>query len=56
MNETGEIREDIKQPEGDLGKEIKSKFEKDGKDDQFMVTILKAMGEEHAIAIKTMPK
>ena len=56
MNETGEIREDIKLPEGDLGKEIKSKFEKDGKDDQFMVTILKAMGEEHAIAIKTMPK
>ena len=29
MDEKGEMREDLKLPEGDLGREIKEKFEKD---------------------------
>lgn len=54
MDDQGEIRDDIKIPEGDLGKEIQEK-NKDT-DNQYLVTILKAIGEEAAIAIKNMPK
>ena len=54
MDDQGEIRDDIKVPEGDLGKEIQDKA-KDN-DNQFLVTILTAIGEEAAIAIKNMPK
>lgn len=54
MDDQGEIRDDIKAPEGDLGKEIGEKA-KDN-DNQYLVTILKAVGEELAIAIKNMPK
>lgn len=54
MDDQGEIRDDIKVPDGDLGKEIQEKA-KDS-DNQFLVTILTAIGEEAAIAIKNMPK
>ena len=54
MDDQGEIRDDIKVPDGDLGKEIQEKA-KDA-DNQFLVTILTAIGEEAAIAIKNMPK
>ena len=53
MDDSGDIRDDIKLPEGDIGKDIKTKFEND---EQFMVTVLKAMGEEVAIGIKAMTK
>lgn len=39
--------------EGDLGKEISSKFEKE---EQFLVTVLTAMGEEQAVGVKAMTK
>lgn len=39
--------------EGDLGKEISTKFEKE---EQFLVTVLTAMGEEQAVGIKAMTK
>ena len=53
MEDSGDTREDIKLPEGDIGKEIQTKFEND---DQFMVTIISAMGEEAAIATKAITK
>lgn len=51
MNDSGGTREDLKLPEGDIGKEIKEKHDND---EQFMVTVLCAMGEEKLIAIKNM--
>ena len=53
MNDDGEIRQDIKLPEGDIGTEIKKKHEND---EQFMVTILKAMGQEAAVGTKNIAK
>ncbi len=53
MKDDGEIRDDIKIPEGDVGKEIQTKFEAS---EDFMVTILSAMGQEAAIATKAMTK
>ena len=49
MEDSGETREDLKLPEGDLGKEISTKFEND---ETFLVTVLKAMEEEAVIATK----
>ena len=53
MDDNGEVREDIRVPDNDLGKEIQSKF--DNKD-QLMVTVICAMDEEAAIQVKNMPK
>ena len=53
MEDSGDTREDIKLPEGDIGKEIQTKFDND---EQFMVTIISAMGEEAAIATKAITK
>ena len=53
MDDNGEIRDDIKLPDGDVGAEIKRKHEND---EQFMVTVLKSMGTEAAIATKNMAK
>lgn len=43
MTNDGTAKDDVKVPEGDLGKEIQAGFE-EGKD--FLVTIISAMGEE----------
>lgn len=51
MSDSGDMRQDIKLPEGEVGAEI---TKKQNNDEQFMVTILKAMGEEAAIAVKNM--
>uniref|UniRef100_A0A0E9Q6D1 Eukaryotic translation initiation factor 5A n=1 Tax=Anguilla anguilla TaxID=7936 RepID=A0A0E9Q6D1_ANGAN len=53
LQDSGEVREDLKIPEGDLGKEINSRFE-DGED--MMITVLSAMNEECAVAIKAGSK
>ena len=53
MDETGDVRSDIRVPDNDIGKEIKAKHEADG---DYLVTILKAMGTEAAIAVKMMSK
>jgi len=53
MSDNGDIREDLRCPEGDLGKEILAKFEAG---EEFMVSVLAAMGEECAVAIKAMNK
>uniref|UniRef100_A0A9L0T8M2 Eukaryotic translation initiation factor 5A2 n=4 Tax=Equus TaxID=9789 RepID=A0A9L0T8M2_HORSE len=49
LTETGEVREDLKLPEGDLGKEIEGKYNA-GEDVQ--VSVMCAMSEEYAVAIK----
>ncbi|MEQ2225837.1 hypothetical protein ILYODFUR_021561, partial [Ilyodon furcidens] len=44
MDDNGETREDLKVPDGDLGKEIEKKY---SGGEQFMVSVLKAVDEEH---------
>ena len=53
MDDTNEMRDDLKLPEGDLGKDIQSKFDND---EQQMLTVLKAMGEETVVGTKAMTK
>jgi len=49
MDDSSNTRSDIKLPEGDLGEEIKSKFENG---DGIKVTVLQALGEEAIITCK----
>jgi len=49
MDKDGVAKDDVKIPEGDIGKEIDNGFEA-GKD--LMITIISAMGEEQAISCK----
>lgn len=53
MTQDGTPKDDVKLPEGDLGKDIQGGFD-DGKD--LLVTIVSAMGEEQAISFKEAPK
>ncbi|XP_026057003.1 eukaryotic translation initiation factor 5A-1 [Carassius auratus] len=53
MMDNGDVREDLRVPEGDLGKEIESKF---AASEEMLVTVLSAMGEESAVAVKPMTK
>ena len=53
MTQDGTAKDDVKLPEGDMGKQIQAEFD-DGKD--LLVTIVSAMGEEQAISYKEAPK
>ena len=53
MTNDGTPKDDVKVPEGDLGKDISAGFE-EGK--ELLVTIVSAMGEEAAISFKEAPK
>ena len=53
MTSDGTPKDDVKVPEGDIGKEIQENFDS-GKD--LLVTIVSAMGEEQAISWKEAPK
>ncbi|KAM8881373.1 eukaryotic translation initiation factor 5A-1-like [Synchiropus picturatus] len=53
MSDNGEIREDLRVPENDTGKEIVAKHDNS---DEFMVTVISAMGEECAVATKVLGK
>ncbi|XP_052270710.1 eukaryotic translation initiation factor 5A-1-like isoform X2 [Dreissena polymorpha] len=49
MTDDGDVREDLSLPDGDIGNEIKAKFEKD---ESLLITVLKAMDQEAIIAYK----
>jgi translation initiation factor 5A len=49
MDDTGDTRDDLKCPEGDVGDEIKAAIEKET---DILVTCLSACGEEFVIATK----
>ena len=51
IDDDGEIREDLKLPDDDVGKEIKTKFDAD---EHFLVTVLKACGEEMIVGTKNL--
>lgn len=53
MTNDGTSKDDVKIPEGDLGKQIQEDFDA-GK--ELIVTIVAAMGEEQAISVKEAPK
>jgi len=53
MTNDGVAKDDVKVPDGDIGKSIGEDFES-GKD--LLVTIVSAMGEEAAISYKEAPK
>lgn len=50
MSDNGDIREDLKVPDGDLGAQLKTEFDA-GK--ELLCTVLKSCGEECVIALKT---
>ncbi|XP_055501826.1 eukaryotic translation initiation factor 5A-1-like [Leucoraja erinacea] len=53
MTDNGEVREDLKVAEGDLGKEIQNRYEAG---DDVMITVQHAMNLEAAVAVKLMAK
>ncbi|NP_001080536.1 eukaryotic translation initiation factor 5A L homeolog isoform X1 [Xenopus laevis] len=53
LSDSGDVREDLKIPDGDLGKEILAKHEAG---EEILVTVLNAMSEECAVALKAMTK
>ncbi|TID14959.1 hypothetical protein CANINC_004630 [Pichia inconspicua] len=53
MNNDGDMKEDVRAPEGELGEKLQADFD-DGK--ELIVTIVSAMGEEACISYKEAPK
>ncbi|PWN46769.1 translation initiation factor eIF-5A [Violaceomyces palustris] len=53
MTQEGAEKDDVKVPEGELGDQIQAGFD-DGKD--LMITVVSAMGEEHALSFKEAPQ
>jgi len=53
MDSDGSPKDDVKVPDSDIGKEMKTAFD-DGRD--LLITIIAAMGEEQALAYKDAPK
>lgn len=53
ITDSGDTKSDVKLPEGEIGEQIKKEFQA-GKD--LLVTVVAAMGEEHALSVKEMPK
>ncbi|XP_054651855.1 eukaryotic translation initiation factor 5A-2 [Dunckerocampus dactyliophorus] len=51
LDDSGDTREDLRNPDSDIGKEIEKKLEAG---DSFMVTVMKAIDEEAVVGIKPM--
>jgi translation initiation factor 5A len=52
IDQTGAAKDDVKIPDGEIGDQIQQLFD-DGK--EVLVTVVSAMGEEHALAVKEAP-
>ncbi len=52
MDDSGILRNDIKCPEDDIGKEIKQKHSNTNEAGTILITIMKAMEEEMAVCVK----
>ncbi|XP_006813641.1 eukaryotic translation initiation factor 5A-1-like [Saccoglossus kowalevskii] len=53
LEDDSSVRDDIKNPSNELGKEIADRF---ANEEQLLVTVLSAMGHECAISVKNCPK
>ncbi|KAJ2545772.1 translation initiation factor eIF5A [Coemansia sp. RSA 1878] len=53
MTEDGTMKEDVKVPDSEIGDKIIADFEQGL---ELMVTVVSAMGEEHAMSHKEAPK
>ncbi|KAJ3204274.1 Eukaryotic translation initiation factor 5A [Entophlyctis luteolus] len=53
MTDSGATKDDVKMPEGDLGRDLLAAFKSER---NLSVTVIKAMGEEAVIAFKDAPK
>ncbi|KAJ3120773.1 Eukaryotic translation initiation factor 5A [Physocladia obscura] len=53
MTETGATKDDVKMPDGDLGRDLLAAFKAER---NLSVTVIKSMGEEAVIAFKDAPK
>ncbi|KAI8074341.1 eukaryotic translation initiation factor 5A [Gilbertella persicaria] len=53
MEKDGSTKDDVRLPEGELGEKMEADFE-DGK--ELIVSVVSAMGEEHALSYKEAPK
>lgn len=53
MDDSGNTKDDVKLPEGEVGERIKKMYE-EGKDTN--VTVMSAMGEECAVDAKEAPR
>ncbi|XP_029900208.1 eukaryotic translation initiation factor 5A-1-like [Myripristis murdjan] len=51
FDNAGVVRDDLKLPDGDLGKEVERKFKAE---EQFLVTVLSAVDEESVVGTKAM--
>ena len=54
MEDSGETKDDVKLPDNNIGKEIKTKFK--NPKESFVVTIVTACGLEMAIGVKSLLK
>jgi len=54
MTPDGSTKNDVKLPEGDLGKTIENEFEVEGK--ELIISVVSAMGEEMALGCKEAPR
>jgi translation initiation factor 5A len=53
MCDDGTTKDDVPVPQGDVGKEIREKWSNKGDDDDIFVTVIRSMGEEAAVSVRS---